>query len=167
MLDNTDDIYNRICALFNQHNASYRVIEHEPEGKTEIISQLRGNSLSQAAKALVIMVKIGKKERRYYLAVVPGNCRVNLEAVKQLCHGSYVMFASEETAQSLTHCVMGAVPPFSFHQELHLVVDPMLLENDEIVFNAGLLEKSIFVKKDFYREIAQPQISHIATKENV
>lgn len=156
--------YERLLALLDQQGITYRLLHHEPEGRTEVISQIRNNVLSQAAKAMVIMVKIGKKERQYYLAVVPGDCRVALEHVKRLCNGTHAMFAPEAIAQELTNCVMGAVPPFSFHPQLQLVVDPMLLEHDEIVFNAGRLDTSLFISKQDYIKAAHPRLESIATR---
>jgi len=39
-------------------------------------------------------LKIGKKVTKYVLAVIPGDARVYLNAVKALMHGIYVAFAS-------------------------------------------------------------------------
>lgn len=53
-----EDTYTRLIALLDQHGAQYRLIDHEPEGRTEIVSAMRGNTLSQAAKCIVLMVKM-------------------------------------------------------------------------------------------------------------
>ena len=59
----------------------------------------------------------------------------------------------------LTQCVFGAIPPFSFHPELKLVVDPMLFQLEtEIVFNAGSLERSILLNVEDYGRIVQPEL---------
>src|SRR5215467_7537617 len=83
------DTYTHLIALLDRHRVAYRLIDHAPEGRTEIVSLLRGNALSQAAKCIVLMVKIGKKVTRYVLAVVPGDTRVDLQAVKALLQGTY------------------------------------------------------------------------------
>jgi Ala-tRNA(Pro) deacylase len=80
--------YARLLALLDSQGAKYRLIDHAPEGWTEIISRLRGNGLCQAAKCIVVMVKVGKKTTRYVLAVVPGDRRVDLEAIKRLLGGN-------------------------------------------------------------------------------
>jgi Ala-tRNA(Pro) deacylase len=36
--------------------------------------------------------------------------------------------------------------PFSFNLELELVVDPTLLETDELYFNAARLDRSVVLK---------------------
>ena len=97
----TKDFYTQLITFLDQHEVPYRLIDHEPEGRTEIVSPMRGNSLSQAAKCIVLMVKIGKKVTRYILAVVPGDARVDLQAVKSLLQGTYIAFASSDIAERL------------------------------------------------------------------
>ncbi len=57
---------------------------------------------------------------------------------------------------------MGAVPPFSFHPGLSLLVDARLVAEPEIVFNADRLDRSVFLRSDHYRDIAKPHIATIA-----
>lgn len=156
------DLYPKLIALLDEAGARYRVVEHAPEGQTELVSQMRGNLLSQAVKSLVVLVKIGKKESRYYLVNIPGDRRADLNAVKALCAGTHVMFAPAEKARALTGCEMGAVPPFSFDPSLTLVLDPALLEHEELVFNAGRLDRSIFIHKDDYLKIAKPMLAQVS-----
>src|SRR5437660_11802495 len=101
----SEDTYTRLIALLDQHKINYRLIDHPPEGRTEIVSPMRGNALSQAAKCIVLMVKIGKKVTKYVLAVVPGDARVSLNAVKALLQGTYVSFASQDIAERLAGSV--------------------------------------------------------------
>lgn len=158
----TEDTYTRLIALLDQHNAQYRLIDHEPEGRTEIVSAMRGNTLSQAAKCIVLMVKIGKKITRYLLVVVPGDAKVDLPAVKALMQGTYVAFASSDVAERLSGSVAGTILPFSFNPELELIVDPSLLENEEIYFNAARLNRSLVLKTSDYVALAKPRLGRIA-----
>jgi Ala-tRNA(Pro) deacylase len=156
------ETYDRLIALLDEQGARYRIIEHAPEGATEVVSGLRGNSLAQAAKCIVVMVKVGKKVTRYVLAVVPGDRRVDLNAVKALLAGTYVSFASKDIAERLAGSVSGTVLPFSFDDKLELVVDPGLLEHDEIFFNAARLDRSLALSGKDYLRIATPRTEPIA-----
>src|SRR5712692_3454797 len=156
------DTYIQLIALLDQHGAQYRLIDHAPEGRTEIVSPMRGNALSQAAKCIVLMVKIGKKVTKYVLAVVPGDARVDLNAVKALMQGTYIAFSSPDVAERLAGSMTGTVLPFSFNPELELLVDPALLENDEIYFNAARLDRSMVLKTSDYFEIARPRLGRIS-----
>ncbi len=155
------DMYTQLIDLLDQRGARYRLIEHAPEGQTELVSQLRGNELAQAAKCIVLMVKLGKKVTRYVLAVVPGDGRVDLQAVKTLLQGTYISFASTDIAERLAGSVAGTVLPFAFSPELELIVDPALLANEEIYFNAARLDRSLALNTRDYAAIAEPRLEHI------
>ena len=157
--------YDKLIALLDGHGARYRLIDHEPEGRTEIVSQMRGNRLAQAAKCIVVMVKLGKKTTRYVLAVVAGDARVDLEAIKRLLGGTYVSFASRDIAERLAGSGSGTILPFAFHEDLALIVDPGLLANGEIFFNAARLDRSLALDTGHYRELARPRVEPIAATD--
>jgi Ala-tRNA(Pro) deacylase len=154
--------YLRLKNFLVEHGVRYREYEHKPEGRCDVVSQMRGNSVEQAAKAMVIMVKTGKKSRCYYLAVVPGNCRIDLDRLRTHVRGSHAMFTPVQKAEELTGCPMGAVPPLSFHPDLRVAFDPRLLENEELFFNAGRLDRSFAVDTGSFVEAAKPEILPLA-----
>ena len=158
------DIHEELCMLLDREGAAYRVIEHQPEGRTELIAQIRGNRLEQAIKSIVIQVRLRKKENIYCLANVPGDCRIDLEGIKSHFQAEGAAFASREKAQELTGCVIGAIPPFSFNDQLQVLADPLIQENEEVVFNAGRLDRSIFMQLADYIRIAKPQLVKIALR---
>ncbi len=148
--------------LLDQCGARYRLIDHPPEGRTEIVSSMRGNEVRLAAKCMILIVKLGKKTTKYVLAVVPGDRRVNLGAVKALFGASYVSFASTDIAERLAGSEIGTVLPFAFNPELELVVDPSLSRADELFFNAARLDRSVALNSTDYLAIARPRMSNIA-----
>ncbi|WP_246090383.1 YbaK/prolyl-tRNA synthetase associated domain-containing protein [Nonomuraea deserti] len=153
--------YDRLIADMDTAKARYRLIDHAPEGRTEEVSVLRGNDVAQAAKCLIVMVKVGKKQTRHVLAVVPGDARLDLQAVKALHDGTYVAFAGKDKAEELAGSVSGTVLPFSFDPRLELVADPALLEQPEIYFNAARLDRSMALATDDYVRLAGPRLAPI------
>ena len=164
MPDLTNDIHEQLRALLDKEGALYRFIEHEPEGRTEVIARIRGNRIEQSIKSMVLQVRLTKKENVYCLANIPGDCRVDFEGVKKYFNADSVAFAQRDKAQALTGCVIGAIPPFSFSDQLQLLADPLIQENEEVVFNAGRLDLSIRMKLSDYIRIAKPQLVPIAQR---
>ncbi len=158
-----NDIHQQLCDLLDKEGADYRVIEHEPEGHTELIAKIRGNRIEQSIKSIVVQVRL-KKENIYCLANVPGDCRIDLKGIKNHFNADSVAFAARDKAQELTGCVIGSIPPFSFSDQLLVLADPLIQENEEVVFNAGRLDRSIFMKLDDYIRIAKPQLLKIALR---
>ena len=95
---------------------------------------------------------------------VPGDCRVDFAGIKVHFNADSVAMAAREKAEALTGCATGSIPPFSFNDQLILLADPMIKENEEVVFNAGSLERSIFMKMEDYFRIANPQVVKIAIR---
>lgn len=155
------DVFDRLVALLEAGKADFRVLEHVPEGRSEQISKIRGNLPSQAAKAMVVAVKTAEG-RKFVLAVLPGDRRVDFSGIARAVGGKKAALAAPEEARRLTECEMGAVPPFTFSDELILVVDPNLLTHDRIAFNAGRLDRSMFLATASYLAVAKPKVAPIA-----
>jgi Ala-tRNA(Pro) deacylase len=158
------DVFDRLVALLSDAKAKFRVIEHEAEGKSEAISVIRGNRPDQAAKAMVLDVRGGGGGRRHVLAILPGNRKLDFNAVATLFEARKCGFASPDTAQELTGCVMGAVPPFALNPDLAVVVEEDLLANETLFFNAGRLDRSMELDTKDWIAAAQPRIARIAAR---
>ncbi len=148
------DTHTRLIDLLTANEAEFRIIKHELEGRSIEISKIRGNHPSQAMKAIVSSVRGGGGGKRYILAVIPGSARINMRALCTVVGAQKGSFANPEIANELTGCVMGAIPPFSFREDLLLIVDNQCRINAEVVFNAGRLDCSIFVKFADYERIS-------------
>ena len=159
------DVFDRLVALLTDAQARFRVIEHEAEGRSDRISVIRGNRPDQAAKAMVLDVRGGGGGRRHVLAILPGNRKLDFDAVATLFEARKCGFASPDTAQALTGCVMGSVPPFALNPELAVVVDEDLLANDTLFFNAGRLDRSMELDTKDWLAVAKPRGARIAARD--
>ncbi|MCX5198664.1 YbaK/prolyl-tRNA synthetase associated domain-containing protein [Streptomyces sp. NBC_00249] len=156
------DSYARLIDLLAGGGADYRLLRHAPEGRTELATLIRGHRLEQAAKCMVIRVALGRKKRRYVIAVVPGHRRVDLDAVRDEYGGTKASFAVREVAEELTGCASGSIMPVSFDPSVEVVVDPDLLEHDEIWFNAGRLDESVALSTASYVALVRPRAARIS-----
>lgn len=153
--------YERLLTLLGETNTEYRLIGHIPEGQTERASKLRGNPLSNAAKCLVLEVRDTTAPVRYVLAVVPGDRKVDLKRIRDLFAGTDARLADRAVAEELTGCRSGCIMPFSFAENLSLVVDPILLGYDQIFFNAGRLDRSVALDTASFVALASPRVESI------
>ena len=150
--------HRQLISLLSDQGAKYRVVEHEAVGKCEAVSEIRGTDLGQGAKALVCKVK-GNGVKKHVLAILAADLQADLSQLASHFGGLKASLASPAEVDTLTACVFGAIPPFSFHPDLALVADPLLFERfDEIAFNAGLLEKSVIMDTQDYLRIARPEL---------
>jgi Ala-tRNA(Pro) deacylase len=155
-------IHEKLVDFLDKNSISYRIVEHIAEGHSDRIAKIRGNHPHQAMKAIVALAKNTKKDMQYYLVVFPADMRLDLDALKEYLKVKKVIFAPLNKAQEISGCEIGAIPPFTFNPELKLLVDPQIKENTEIVFNAGLLTKSIFMMAEDYCRLLQPEWVNVA-----
>ncbi|RTY57034.1 YbaK/prolyl-tRNA synthetase associated domain-containing protein [Pantoea sp. YU22] len=153
--------HEKLLALLDRHQARYRLITHEATGKCEAVAAIRGTAVGQGAKALVCHVK-GNGVKQHVLAVLPADQQADLTRVAEAVGGRRASLASPAEVDALTGCVFGAIPPFSFHPDLKLVVDPLLFDRfEEIAFNAGRLDRSVIVNTDDYRRLCNANVVKI------
>ncbi|MDF3142194.1 MULTISPECIES: YbaK/EbsC family protein [unclassified Streptomyces] len=161
------DTYDHLISLLDNSCVDYRLIDHEPEGATEAVCALRGHPASEAAKCIVLRVKVDRRTTRHVLAVVPGDRRVDLDAVRALFAARYVGFSEPETAERLARAVPGTVLPFSFDPALELVADPDVVAQPKLYFNAARLDRSLLISGADYERLAKPRIERIAALASV
>lgn len=163
----THDTHDSLISLLDSSCVGYRLIDHEPEGTTEAVSALRGHPTSEAAKCIVLRVKVDRRTTRHVLAVVPGDRRVDLDAVRALFAARYAGFSDAGTAERLARAVPGTVLPFSFDPDLELVADPDVIARPRLYFNAARLDRSLCLSGADYARVARPRVERISTPPGV
>jgi prolyl-tRNA editing enzyme YbaK/EbsC (Cys-tRNA(Pro) deacylase) len=152
-------IYQNIISFLVSGNISFTTKEHEPTLTSEDSARIRGDNLSAGAKAIVYKI-----QDEFYLFVFAANRKMDPKKIKLYFKemGNKVKktrFATAEELEGLTGLVPGSVPPFGAPiLPFELYVDPSLLENEQISFNAGSLTNSISMSLDDYIKIASPKI---------
>lgn len=153
-------MFEQLNDLLSSNNARFRTIAHPAEGNSARVAEIRGTLPGQGAKAMLCRVK--ELPDIFVLAVLSGDRKIDFKKVGQAVGGKKASLAAPDDATTLTGCVMGAVPPFSFWPNVRLVVDPKLLdEHAEIAFNAGRLDRSIVLNAEDYQRIAAPLLVEI------
>ncbi len=161
------DSFQVLVDFLTDRRIPFRLTDHPPEGRTDRASALRGHALAESAKSMVTQVRTPGQADRYFLAVVPGDCRVDFKRIERLTGGKKASLAPEAMAEALTGCVMGAVPPFSFHRDLTPLVAPGLFAQRQIVFNAARLDCSIWLKGADFAQLTQAARADIVAVEAV
>ena len=120
-----------------------------------------GYTLHQGAKAMI--VKLKSAQSRFLMLVLPADKRFDNATVKSFLAAKDLRFATEQEIGDLTGGIQpGAVPPFGNFFGLEVVADPVVFENEKIVFNAGDRCFSVAMKSEDYKRLVNPQITSFA-----
>ena len=149
-----------IIKLLKDKSYWFETFEHEPVRTSEEAAKIRdGYSLHQGAKAMIVRVKITNNDKRFVMLVTPGDLRFDNNKVKQIFNAKDIRFATEEEVTNITDGVQpGGVPPFGNLFGIEVLVDPILLENEKIVFNAGDRRYSVGMMSSNYKSLVNPQV---------
>ena len=153
-------MFEQLKSLLQEKNAQFRVVEHSAEGQSEKVAVIRGTEVGQGAKAMLCQSK--DDAGRLVLAILPGDQKLDFKKLAAAVQVKKISFAAPEKAMEKTGCVIGAIPPFTFSDDITLVLDPSLVARyTEIAFNAGRLDTSIILDSQDYLNIAQPLLCDI------
>jgi prolyl-tRNA editing enzyme YbaK/EbsC (Cys-tRNA(Pro) deacylase) len=143
-------LYESICAFLNERGIAYRTVRHIPTTTSEQSAAARGEDVAIGGKAIVMKI-----DEIFKLFVLSAAMKIDSKKIKQHFSAKSIRFASKEELMALTGLVPGSVPPFGRPiLDLDLYLDPSVVRNDTIAFNAGTLTDSIIMNTAEYREIA-------------
>jgi Ala-tRNA(Pro) deacylase len=147
-------MFETIKEWLESEGIEFRQVHHAPTRTSQESAAARGEDLATGGKALVL--KIGDT---FVVHVLSAARKLDSQAVKKRFGVKKIRFATPEELMELTELPPGAVPPFGRGiLEMDLYVDPSIVQNQKIAFNAGSLTDSIVLKTEDYLEIAQPEI---------
>ncbi len=158
-MDDLHPIARDITDLLEAEGCWHETFRHEPVRTSEEAAATRpGYNLRQGAKALILRVKVSKKNKFFVMLVFPADRRFNGKAVKVYFSARDIRFASAEEVAKLTGGVEpGGVPPFGHFFGLPVYATPELFAESRIVFNAGDRRFSLAMKAADYRRLARPR----------
>jgi len=155
-------VFQQLVSLLDGGHARYRVIEHPAAGKSEEVARIRGTEVGQGAKAMACKLQVPNAPAIHVLAVLAADRQLDLAALAREFDAKKASLMSPKEIAAMTGCVLGAIPPFSFHPALRLVADPELFERyREIAFNAGRLDASMVLDAEDYLRLAVPKMAQI------
>src|SRR6266498_4845049 len=100
-IDETYVTYETLKNLFNKHRVAYREVEHVLEGRSDQIAEIRGSRKEQAAKAMVVDAFVQQQSHKYYLTILPGSNKVNLESIREFLKADKISFAKTKVMKRL------------------------------------------------------------------
>ena len=150
-----NDTSAKICRYFDDHGASYRVIEHEVAASADEYHNVLGTRYEQQAKALFVRFK-RTGEKGFAVLALQAQKRADLGRVARLMKARDARLATVEQLRDTTGCQFGELPPVGRPFGVQLLFDQDLLSESEIYFNAGDLQLSIAISPKVIEELETP-----------
>jgi Ala-tRNA(Pro) deacylase len=104
---------------------------------------------------------------RYAMAVLPADCKIDLEQLASTMNLDHLRLATEEEVRMIfPESEVGAMPPFGAPVGMPVYLDVRLADEPYILFNAGTHRDAMHMRVADYIRLADPSITSFAYPDN-
>ncbi len=136
-------VLKKILDLLKKYD--YEHLKHDFVHRSSDAANIRGNSIEQAAKAIIL-----KTDKGFIQCVLQGHKLIDYKKLKKVLNLKKVRLGTEEEVLELTGLTIGSIPPYGGLFELDVFVEEGLLELNYLYFSAGSHYDSIKIKPSDY-----------------
>ena len=143
--------YDKIIELLQFNGIFYQEFRHDPVYSTEDAAKIRGLSLDEGAKSLLI-----KAKNEFVLVVLSGSKKLDSKKLKKSLGVRELRFATPAEVNQQMGCLVGACYPFGSLCQLQTYVDKSLINQSNISLNPGVHHKSLRIELIDFLQIESP-----------
>ena len=148
-----------ISKFLNSQGVAYQSSTHSRAYTAQGIAQAQHVSGKRLAKVVMVVADNNK----LIMAVVPANCRVDLDKLGRLLNTNWIRLATEEEFKdTFPECELGAMPPLGNIYHLDVWIDDTLRDYPTISFNAGTHAETIQMSRIDFERLVQPKAASFA-----
>lgn len=139
----------RVRTFLEQHSIEYSAETHPRAVDSQRLAQQEHVSGWKIAKPVLLATE----DDTLVMFVIPGPAKVDLERAAAVVGSTVRLAREEEFSDVFSDCEPGAEPPFGNLYGIEVHVDPILQEDDELVFRAGTHDTALRIRTDDYLEV--------------
>ncbi len=149
----------RLTNLLSDQQIRYVIIPHAPAYTAQETAASAHIPGLEFAKTVIVKI-----DGKLAMAVLPAQYKIHLGLLKQVVGARQVELATEDDFRGMfPGCDTGAMPPFGNLYGMDVYVEDSLLEDEEIVFNAGSHTELIKISYKDFMELVDPKIARFST----
>jgi Ala-tRNA(Pro) deacylase len=111
----------------------------------------------------VAKVTMTKTDGELIMLVLPACTRVNFDKLKNILGREAYLATESDFAHLFPDCEVGAMPPFGHFYGLRVYVDPVLADDEFIVFNDGTHTDTLKIRYADYERLEHPVLAEFAS----
>jgi Ala-tRNA(Pro) deacylase len=152
-----------ISRYLDSQHVSYHSSRHSPAYTAQGIAQAQHLSGKKMAKVVMVI----DDKNKMIMAVVPANCRVDLDRLGWLMNVSKIRLAEEKEFKDVfPDCELGAMPPLGNIYHLDVWMDDSLKLHNEICFNAGTHAETIEMSFADFSRLVRPRTDSFGVRSS-
>lgn len=148
----------KITSLLDSRGIKYRLLPHsKPVFTCEDAARERGVPLDEMIKCILLV----DKQKRYFLACMTSEKRVDTQKVRDLVDCSRLSFASGEEIEDVLGYKMGAIPPLLLKTEIPILFDNGIVNKSKINISSGDPSAGLELNSGDLISLVNPKIGEI------
>lgn len=151
------DLHEKLVTFLKERMVDFKHLDHEETKTSEDSARVRGTTLDQGAKALLMFA-----DNKPVLLVMSASKKLDNSSFKKQFEFKDIRMATPDEVEKTSGTVIGGVPPFGNLFNVSTYVDEGLLANEAIAFNAGSRTQSIIMSSSDFIKHANPQKGNFA-----
>ncbi len=137
----------------------FEVLEHRQTFDAQRMAEAVHVSGHHVGKT--VMLRTGGPDH-FVVAVVPASHHIDFEKVRGAIGCEQVELATEEEiSQRCPDCEVGALPPFGSQYAMKTIVDEVLAQDEEIIFEGTTHTEAVKMKYDDFRKLEEPLVASL------
>jgi Cys-tRNA(Pro)/Cys-tRNA(Cys) deacylase len=121
----------------------HKVFRHEsPVTSFEQAAAERGQRASQIVRSILFRIA----EDEFIMALVAGPAQISWKTLRKYLGRSRISMATEDEVFAVTGYRVGTVSPFGLPHQLRVLIDPSVLDEEEISIGSGIRNTAIILK---------------------
>lgn len=124
----------KITKLLDSKGVEYRLLPHQkPVFTCEEAAEERKVPLEEMVKCILLV----DKKKRYFLACVSADKRLDTQKVRDILGCSRLSFASEKEIEEILGYKKGAIPPLLLKTDIPAIFDNKIMEKEKVNISSG------------------------------
>ena len=121
----------------------HQIFRHEnPVTSFEQAAGERGQRLSQVVRSILFRIA----DDEFVMALMAGSAQISWKVLRKHLGKSRVTMATEDEVLAVTGYRIGTVSPFGLPNPLKVLIDPSVLNEEEISIGSGIRNTAIILK---------------------
>lgn len=153
----------KLLNLLEVQKIKYKIVEHRKVFTAYDLAATLKRKLNEVAKTIFVVA-----DKKYYLAVVAADRRVDFKKLKKAMSAKNVMITKEALQKRILGIKQGAITPFGeLYKKTPVIIDKGLLKVKKLLASAGTFEHSLEMSAKDLLKATAAKVAEISEKPKV
>ena len=145
-----------VQSFLDQLGINYKISHHPTAYTAQDLASVEHVPGKKVIKPVVVQA-----DGEFVMCALPASYKIDIEELKEQLEAEDVCLASEQQLADLfPECELGAEPPIGRMFNMQTLMDESVMNDDQVIFQAGTHDDAVTMTLADYRRAAMPEVAH-------